>query len=77
MGAMFEQVCFVTRSWTIGRLVLGGTLECGAGLTLGGSNLGDCRWCTSNVCTLGGGRGGVGGTGGLETLGDRRRGNVF
>ena len=77
MGAVFKRVRFVTGSWTIGRLVLGGTLGGGAGFTIGGSNLGDGQWCTGDVCTLGGGRGGVGGTGGFNTLGDWYRGNVF
>ena len=77
MGAVFERVRFATGSWMIGRLVLGGILGGGAGFTIGGSTLGARRWCTGDVCTLGGVRGGVGGTGGLETLGDWRRGKLF
>ena len=78
MGAVFEQVCFATGSWTICLFVLGSTLGVGSGFTIGGSTLGAGRWCNGNVCTpLGGGRGGVGGTGELDTLGDWRRGNVF
>ena len=77
MGDMFEQVRFASVSWRIGRLVLGSTLGGGTGFNIGGSTLGAGRWCTGNVCTLGVGRGGVGGTGGLDTLGDWCRGNVF
>ena len=77
MRAVFEQVRFATGSWAIGRLVLGDTIGGGAGFTIGGSTLGAGRWCNGNVCTLGSGRGGIGRTGGLDTLGDRRRGNVF
>ena len=77
MGAVFERVRFATGSWTIGCLVLGATLGGGVRFTIGGSTLGAGLWCNGNVCTLGGGRGGVGGTSGLDTLGDRRRGNVF
>ena len=77
MGAVFERVSFTTGSWTIGRLVLGATLGGGTGFTIGGSTLGAGQWCNGDVFTLGGGRGGVGGTGGLDTLGDWRRGNVF
>ena len=77
MGDVFERVRFATGSWTIGCLVLGATLVGGARFTIGGSNIGSGRWCNNDVCTLGGERGGVGGTGGLDTLGDRHRRNVF
>ena len=77
MGDVFEQVRFATHSWAIGRLALGATLGGWAGFTIGGSTLGDYHWCNGDVCTHGGGRGGVGGTGGLDTLVDRRKGNVF
>ena len=40
----------------------GEPLEVGARFTIGGPTLGAGRWCIGNVCTLGGGRGGVGGT---------------
>ena len=75
MGAVFEQMRFATGSWTIGHLVLGSTLGDGAGFAIRDSTLGAGRWCNRDVCTLGGGRGGVGGTGGLNTLGDWRGGN--
>ena len=75
MGAVFERVCFATGSWKIGRLALVGTLGGGAGFTIGGSTLGSGRWCNGDVCTLGGVRCGIDGTGGLDTLGDWRRGN--
>ena len=58
-------------------MVLGDILGGGTGFNIGGSTLGAGRWCTDNVCTLGGGRGGIGRTGGLDTLGDWRRGNIF
>ena len=75
MGAVFERVRFTTGSWTIGRLVLGVTLGGGACFTIGGSTLGAVCWCNGDVFTLRGGRGGVDGTGGLDTLGDWCRGN--
>ena len=77
MVAVFEQVRFATGSWKIGRLVFGATLGGGARFTIGGSTLGAGRWCIRDICILGGGRGGVGGTGGLDPLGYRRRGSVF
>ena len=77
MGAMFEQVNFTTGSWTIGSLDSGATLGGGAGFTIGGSTLGAGHWYNGEILTLGGERGGVGGTGRLDTLGDWRRGNVF
>ena len=77
MGAVFKRVRFTTGSWTIGRLVLGATLGGRAGFTVGGSTLGAGRWCNGDVCNLGGGRGGVGGKGRLDTLGDWRRGIFF
>ena len=77
MGAVFERVRFATGSWTIGCLILGATLGGGARFAIGGSTLGAGRWCIGNIFTIGGGRGGVGGTGGLDILGDRRRGSIF
>ena len=73
MGAVFERVRFATSSWMIGRLASWVTPGGGAGFTIGESTLGAGRWCNDNVFTLGGGRGGVGGTVVLDTLGDRRR----
>ena len=77
MGAVFEQVRFATGSWTISHLVLGAILGGVARFTIAGSTLGYVRWCNGNICTLGGGRGGVGGKCRLDTPGDRRRGNIF
>ena len=51
--------------------------DIGAGFTIRGSTFGSGRWCTGDVFTIGGGRGGIGGTGRLDTLGDRRRGKCF
>ena len=74
---MFERVRFATVSWSIGRLVSGATFGGGEWFTIGGSTLGSDRLCNGDVCTLGGGRGGIGRTGGLDTLRDRRKRNDF